>query len=158
MKVVLTETIGTLGMVGDIVNVKPGYARNFLFPKKKAILADETSVKQVEHRQRVLKSKIEKAKAEAVKIKEGLDGQEFTIYRKSGGKEKLFGSVTSQDIETELRKNGFEVSRKGILLEQPIKKVGSFSIQIRLDQNTHANISLEVIAENPEPESEEKSA
>lgn len=147
MKVVLIETVGNLGLVGDIVNVKPGYARNYLFPRKKAIAADEKSVKHVAHRKMVLEHKMKRAKVVAEEAQQSLSKQSVTIHRKVGEQEKLFGSVTAGDIEQALGAIGVTVSRKGITLDEPIKQIGKFEIPLKLDGGLEATITLEVAAE-----------
>lgn len=152
MKVILLETVPSLGNIGQIVNVKPGFARNFLLPKSKAVLADNENVKQVQHRERILAKRIDKAKTEAEKAKTAIEAKTIEIVRKSAGEDKLFGSVTSIDIQKAIESLGFPVSRKGIMLANPIKKTGNYTIALKLDGNVEANLKIEVKAEPAEEE------
>jgi large subunit ribosomal protein L9 len=147
MKVILLETVGNLGLLGDVISVKPGYARNYLLPRKKAILADARSVKHVAHQKMVLDHKMKRAKKAAEETQKALEKQTITITRKAGENEKLFGSVTTMDIEKALGGIGIQVSRKGIHLDEPIRKVGTYQIPLKLDGGIDVKVTLEVAAE-----------
>ncbi|MFH1262885.1 MAG: 50S ribosomal protein L9 [Pseudomonadota bacterium] len=147
MKVILLETVSNLGMTGDIVTVKPRYARNFLLPRKKAIAADARSVKHVEHQKLVLEHKMKRAKKAGEEIRKTLEAKPITIKRKAGENEKLFGAVTAIDIEKSLAGAGVIVSRKGISLSEPIKKLGTYEVPVKLDGGVDVKITVEVAAE-----------
>lgn len=147
MKVILLETVGNLGITGDIVNVKPGYARNFLLPYSKAVIADTNNVRRVEHQQMILEHKFKKAKKSAEETKKLLESATLTISRKTADGEKIFGSVTPLDIENAAKEKGFVISRKAISLEAPIKKVGNYKISVKLEGNMAGQINLDVISE-----------
>jgi len=147
MKVVLLETIHSLGAVGDVVNVKPGYARNLLIPRGKVLIANPRNMKHIAHQQMILEHKLKRARLAAQEVKKGLETKGVTIRKKAGENEKLFGSVTAMDIEEALRAQGAVVSRKFILLEEPIKKLGKYKVGIKLDGGLEAKISVEVVGE-----------
>jgi large subunit ribosomal protein L9 len=147
MKVILVETVSNLGMVGDVISVKPGYARNYLFPRKKAIAHDAKSAKHVAHQKMVLEHKMKRAKVAAAETQKSLEKQTITIRRKVGEHEKLFGSVTAMDIEKSLSAAGITVSRKGIHLAEPIRKIGTYEVPLKLDGGIDVKITLEVAAE-----------
>jgi large subunit ribosomal protein L9 len=147
MKVVLLETVGNLGVAGSVVNVRLGYARNFLFPRKKAVVADSRNLKFVAHQKMMVEHKLKKAKATAEESRKTIENLTVTLARKSAGNEKLFGSVTTIDIENALKELSIVVSRKAIHLAEPIKKVGSYRIPVKLEGSIEATINLEVTAE-----------
>jgi large subunit ribosomal protein L9 len=147
MQVILLDDVPKLGNTGDLVNVKPGFARNYLLPKKKATLASERNKRELEHQQREAGKKREKMKAGAVKLGGDVEGKIVTIARKVGEQDKLFGSVTTQDIERGLAAIGFEIDRRRILLDQPIKALGIYKLGIKLHADVTANIQLWVVAQ-----------
>lgn len=145
MKVILIESTNNVGMVGDIVNVKAGFARNYLLPQNKAVVADEQNIKKFAHQQRMLEKKIVKAKEAAKSVKDKLDGQEVTLIRKTAKANKLFGSVTTLDIQRAIQEQlEVDVNRKGILLGEPIKQTGTFPVVIKLDGGVQAALSVVV--------------
>lgn len=147
MKVVLLETVGNLGITGDVVNVRQGYARNFLFPQHKAIIADTNNVKQISHQKVVLEHKLKKAKKSAEETKKLIEKETLLILRKTADADKLFGSVTTQDIELAAKAKGFTISRKAIVLESPIKKLGTYKVPVKLEGDLVVELTLEVQAE-----------
>ncbi len=147
MKVVLIETVSNLGLVGDVINVRPGYARNFLLPNNKAIVASQGSIKQVEHQKKILAHKIKKAKAKALDVQKALKDETVIIKRKTGEGDRLFGSVNALDIEHALRDKGFSIGRKSIKLEAPFKKIGLYTVNVKLDQEVEFELSVKVAAE-----------
>ncbi|MCB0273131.1 MAG: 50S ribosomal protein L9, partial [Bdellovibrionales bacterium] len=156
MKVILLESTNNVGMVGEIVNVKPGFARNYLIPNNKAVIANENNLKAFAHQKRMMEKKVEKAKAAAAEVKKQLDGFEITVLRRTAKSNKIFGSVTTLDIQKEILKElNIEVNRKGILLAEPIKKLGSYTIELKLDGDIEASISLIVEADLSAPEAQE---
>jgi large subunit ribosomal protein L9 len=146
MQVILLDDVPKLGNTGDLVNVKPGYARNYLLPKNKAALASERNKHELEHQRREAGKKREKMKSGAVDLGKRLEGTIVTIDRKVGENDKLFGSVTTQDIERELEKAGFEIDRRRILLEQPVKALGIYKLGVKLHADVTATIQLWVVA------------
>ena len=147
MKVVLLQTVGNLGITGDIVNVKQGYARNFLFPQDKAIVADMHNVKQISHQKKMLEHKLKKAKKSAEETKKLIEKETLVILRKTADADKLFGSVTTQDIEMAAKAKGFIISRRAIVLEAPIKKLGTYKVPVKLEGDFSVELNLDIQAE-----------
>jgi large subunit ribosomal protein L9 len=153
MKVILQEDVKNIGKMGEIVSVSDGYARNYLIPKKLAEEANVGNVKALEHEKRKLEEKAKKIRSDAQGLAERLASVGVTLRAKAGEEEKLFGSVTAMDIAEALKKEGIEVDRKRILLEEPIKRLGSYSVGIKIHPDVTANLNVEVVSEN---EGEEK--
>ncbi|KAF0122027.1 MAG: large subunit ribosomal protein L9 [bacterium] len=145
MKVILLEEMPSLGKTGDAVKVAEGYGRNYLIPQKKAIEATSKNIKVWEHQKNLLKDKIGKVKKETEKLAEKIEGLSCTISKQTGEEDKLFGSVTSMDIEESLKGEGVEIDRKKILLDEPIKKLGVYTIPIKLHPEVIANLKLWVV-------------
>lgn len=145
MEVILYENIPNLGETGDIVNVKDGYARNFLIPRKKAVLADPSKIREMEHKKRVAAAKQTKMKSHYEEMAKKLAALVLTIAREAGEEEKLFGSVTSIDIVNALRIEGFTIDKKNVKLEEPIKKIGAYEVSVRLHPEVTGKVKVEVI-------------
>ncbi len=156
---ILIEDIPKLGDAGDVVKVKPGYARNYLIPRGKAQLATEGRVKQLEHQKRVIEEKVKKEVASLQGRAAEFSGISLDFEMQSNDEGKLFGSVTSADIATRLAERGVEVDRRKIELGEPIKQVGEHSIRIRLHREVRVEIQVSVISVGgaPEPQAEEPS-
>lgn len=144
MKVILTEKVKTLGMIGEIVNVSAGFARNFLFPRKLAILADEKNANIIKDKQKALAKKVEGEKAAANDIKKKIEGSTLELIKKVGANGRLFGAVTTQEIAAELEKKGVSVERRQIIIEGSIKNLGTFDVKARLFQDVVANFKVKV--------------
>ena len=142
MKVILTESVESIGQIGDVVNVAPGYARNFLFPKKLAMEATGRNVRELEHKKRLLAQKREKQRQEMLSHAEKLNAVTLTLRRKVSEEDKLYGSVSAGDIAKALEQLGFETERKNIVLETPIKQLGEFNVSVRVDPQVSANIRV----------------
>jgi large subunit ribosomal protein L9 len=147
MQVILLENIPSLGKAGDLVKVSDGYGRNYLIPKKKALLATEKSLKVIEHQKRQVQQRLEKGKKDAEKLGQEIEKLSCTFARTVGESGKLFGSVTSMDIENYLKENGIEVDRKKISLEEPIKNLGMFTVSIKLSPEVTAQLKVWVVQE-----------
>ena len=144
MKVILQKDVPNLGDAGDIKDVAAGYARNYLLPRKLVILGNESSKKAIGHQGKLIKLKKEKRKKESEKIAEGISGLEIKIVAQVGEEGKLFGSVTSMDISKKLKENGFEIDKRKINLENPIKNVGEYDVPLKLDEGLTTNIKVVV--------------
>ena len=144
MKVILTERVKSLGSVGEIVNVSAGYARNFLLPEQKAVIADEGNQNQLKHEQRRLAKKVGEQKNGAVELKGKVDGLTLNLVKKVGASGKLFGTVTTNEISKELEKQGLDVERRLLILETPIKAVGTFDVKAKLFTDVEANFKVKV--------------
>jgi len=145
MKVILRQDHENLGRMGDIVEVKDGYARNFLIPRKIALPATPGNIRMVETEKKQKAFKLEREKLNAQKLAEKLYGLEITIPMRAGENERLFGSVTAQMIAEEIGKLGVEVDRKKILLDEPIKMLGSYEVPIKLHPDVSVKIKVNVV-------------
>lgn len=144
MKVILTEKVKTLGNVGEIVNVTAGYARNFLFPKRLAVVADVSNTKMLEHQQRTLAKKVDAEKKIAMDLKKKIDGTTIEFIKKVGLNGKLFGTVTNNEIAQELEKQGVAVERRQITIEEQIKGVGTFAVKAKIFAGVEAEFKIKV--------------
>ncbi|MBW2057318.1 MAG: 50S ribosomal protein L9 [Deltaproteobacteria bacterium] len=147
MEVILLEDIPSLGTMGDIVRVADGYARNFLLPKKKAIRATSNKLKTLEHEKRLVQDRLDKSIREAERLAKRLEDYSCTIAKPVGESGKLFGAVTSMEIEHNLRENGFNIGRKNILLEEPIKSLGIYTVPVKLNPQVTASLKVWVVKE-----------
>lgn len=144
MKVILTENVDTVGQIGDLVNVAPGYARNFLLPKGLAMEASGKNIRELEHKKRLLAQKRELMRQEMLSLAEKLAGVTVTERRKVSEDDKLYGSVSASDIDKALEKLGFDIPRKAIVIDQPIKQLGEFTIVVHVAAGITANVRLVV--------------
>jgi large subunit ribosomal protein L9 len=144
MQVILREDVVHLGEVGDVVSVKPGYARNYLLPRGLAVQANDRQLKRVEHEKAVIEAKVQRLKAGAQGEAKKLTGVTLDIEKAAGENGKLFGSVTSMEIEALLRGRGYDVNRRKILLEGNIKELGSYDVGIKLHRDVVAHIKVNV--------------
>jgi large subunit ribosomal protein L9 len=133
--------------MGETVNVADGYARNFLMPKNLAIPATNANIKTVEHERKIIEKKKIKISAELTEIKNNLEKADITIPVKVGENEKIFGSITSMDIENKLKEAGFNIDRKIIALENPIKELGVQTVKIKLSKDITADVKVNVVPE-----------
>lgn len=147
MKIILKETLKNLGAQGDIVNVKDGYANNFLFPKGFAIMATSSNIKMHEENNRQGALKRAKMKNDAASIAERLKEITLTIGMKAGSNDKIFGSVTPLQISQVLKTKGFDIDRRKIELVGDIKTLGTYSATINLHRDVSVTIGVEVVAE-----------
>ena len=157
MKVILKENIENLGKKGDIVNVASGYGRNYLIPKKIAMQVTASNVKMIEIEQQALRSKYEKEASSYQEIRERFDQTSLSFVRKAGEKDVIFGSVSSADIKDALEKLGFEVEKKKILLDEPIKRLGNYTVPIKIYHEERAEVKVEVIKEGEKEKKEVES-
>jgi len=153
MDVILTENVKNLGTIGEVVNVKPGYGRNYLVPQGMAVEASEAKLKELEHHKRQLNRKAEKLSQEAADVKARIEAVECTFVHKASEEGKLFGSVTSMEIAESLAAQGIELDRRKILLEQPIKELGEHAVDIKLNAGVNATVKINVISEDAKPAS-----
>lgn len=147
MKVILTEDVDDLGRAGEILNVKDGYGRNYLIPRKKALPATPQNIQKMEKMKKELEAARSKARSEAENLSERIRSLSLTLSRKAGEGDKLFGSVTSMDIQRALKEEGVEVDRKKILLQEPIKSLGVFHVPVRLHSEVTTEVKVWVIQE-----------
>jgi large subunit ribosomal protein L9 len=147
MKVILRKEVESLGNVGEIIEVKAGYARNYLIPRGFALKADKQNIKLLEDEQQKVLLKISKDKKSAQKMAEKLNTVSCTATVTVGEEDRVFGSVTTQEIADLLKDKGFEIDRKKIILDEPIKALGIYDIPIKLHSEVEAKIKLWVVKE-----------
>ena len=145
MRLILKSEVSHLGDAGDIVNVRPGYGRNFLIPQGLAIPASEGSVKQLEHQQQIAEAIRRKELSGSKAIAAKLENTAITIRREAGDDDKLFGSVTKRDIAEALAAEGVEVDRRTIQLDDNIRSIGLFTVPVRLHRDVSASVRVYVI-------------
>ena len=149
MQVILLERVAKLGQMGEVVNVKPGFARNFLLPQGKAMRASEANIKKFEGVKAQLEAQNLETKAEAQRVADTLDGQTFVVIRSASDGGALFGSVAPRDIAEAATAGGFTLDRKQVILNGPIKELGIHSVTVRLHPEVDATIHVNV-ARSPE--------
>ncbi len=142
MKVILTENVESIGQIGDVLNVTSGYARNFLLPKGLAMEATGKNVRELEHKKRLLAQRREKQRLEMLSVAEKLHAVTICLRRKVSEDDKLYGSVNVTDIAKGLEDQGFEIAKKDLDLEQPIKQLGEFSVTVRVGVGVSANVRV----------------
>jgi len=145
MDVILREDIDNVGSRGQVVNVAPGYARNFLLPKKKAVAATESNKKIVEQERQSHLRKEAKQKNEAEDLGKLLGGTTITIAQKAGENDQLFGSVTVKDVADALEKQHFTIDRRKIQLDEPIKQLGEHKLNVRLHKDVTVEVTVNVV-------------
>ena len=147
MKVILKEDVAKLGQPGDVVNVSDGFARNYLLPQKKALLATPQNIKNIEQHKKLILKKYSQQKEQFEELAKKLSEFTCTVTKKVGGNQKLFGSVTSQDIQKVLSQHGFHLDKRTIELPDPIKALGNFQVPIKLHPEVTATLTVTVKAE-----------
>jgi large subunit ribosomal protein L9 len=147
MKIILKEDIKKIGKMGQIVDVADGYARNYLVPKGFAVEASTKNIRSLEHEKRIIQEKAKKLKDSAQDIASRISSMTLMIKAKAGEEEKLFGSVTTMDIAEALLNEGIEIDKKRISLEEPIKRLGSYSVQIKLHSDVSVPLNIQIIQE-----------
>jgi len=151
MEVILREHVDNLGRRGDLVKVADGYARNYLLPRKLALLATEGNKKQIERERVKFDAKELEERKVAEAVAERLASVEIEIARKVGETEALYGSVTSGDIADVLHAKGFDFDKRKLVLQEPIKKLGEYTVPVKLHRDVTTNVKVRVVAEG-EPE------
>jgi large subunit ribosomal protein L9 len=146
VQVILNEDVPNLGRPGDVVRVRAGYARNYLLPRKMALEANSRNLRAFEHQKRMAMVKREALRTQAMTEKERLENLQLTLTAHAGEEGKLFGSVTNLDLERALREQGYAIDRRRILLSEPIKQLGDYSVIIRLQPEVDANLRFSVTA------------
>lgn len=152
MQIILLERVDNLGQMGDEVTVKPGYARNFLLPQKKALRANDANRKIFENQRADLEARNIERKSEATALAEKINGRAFVVIRQASETGLLYGSVSTRDIATVASDDGVSVDRAQVRLEKPIKTLGIFSVKIRLHPEVDAAIEINVARSEEEAE------
>jgi len=147
MQVILREDVDNLGKIGDLVKVKDGYARNFLVPTKKAIEATPKNVKAMEHAKKMVSDRVRTLKKSASADADRIKSLAITIKAKVGEEGKLFGSVTTMDIADAMQTQGVAIDKRKIMLEEPIKRTGDYTVPVKLHTDVVADLKVSVIAE-----------
>ena len=155
VKLILVESIHRLGEAGDLVSVRPGFARNFLLPQGKALLATDSRVKEFEHKRRIAEEKAARELKDLSAIKKQLEALRIEIGARAGESGKLFGSVTAAQIADKVEAAGLTIDRRRIDLREPIKEVGEHKVSVKLLRELVASLTIVVVAESgPSPEEE----
>jgi large subunit ribosomal protein L9 len=151
MRVILTKDVKDLGRAGDVVSVAEGYGRNYLLPRKLAIIADAGALKALEQKKRILEMKGEQLAAQAREIADRLKDVRVVITGKAGSGTKLYGSVTSQEIaDALLQQHSIKIDKRKIHITEPIKSIGTYEVPVKLHHDVSAVIHLEVVAAQEE--------
>jgi large subunit ribosomal protein L9 len=152
VEVILRDDVPNLGKIGDVVRVKPGYARNYLLPRGLAIEANSKNLRVLEHQKRVIGAKADRDRKTAETQAKHVDGLELRVQARAGEEGRLFGSVTNLDIERLLAARGVAVDRRRIQLDEPIKQLGTYPVVIQVGRDVRATV--QVIVEAGEAEQE----
>ena len=158
LQVILQSDVEKVGKSGELVKVRPGFARNFLLPQGKAIRATESRVAELEHHRRIVAEKAAKELKDLRARKDQLEAQTFSVSARAGEGGRLFGSVTSAQIATVLAERGFEIDRRRIDLREGIKLVGEHAVPVKLHRDVIAKIKVLVVAVEGAPEEAEEEA
>ncbi len=148
MMVLLQSNVANLGHIGEMVKVKPGYARNFLFPRGMAVLADSRNKKQLEHQQKIADIRKKKALDEARGLAAKVAAVSVTVQKPVGEEDKIFGSVTTQELASAFEKEGIVVDRRAITINEEIKKVGVFQGSVKLHPEVSSDFKIWVVAQS----------
>lgn len=150
MKVILTQDVDNLGQKGQVVEVKDGYGRNFLIPRGLAAVANSSNVRRFEEETRQQSRKLEQVRKDAEAMAARLSKMEIVIQKPVGEEERLFGTVTTQDVVEELQKQGIEVDRRKVSLESDIRTLGSYTASVRLHPDHVGQVTIQVVPESME--------
>jgi large subunit ribosomal protein L9 len=145
MELILKDTVETLGEEGDVVNVKPGYARNYLIPQKLAVIANKANLARLKQQKDVIEARREKQRQEDEVMAKKISGTTITIEHRVGDEDKLFGSVTPTEISDKLAEIDIEIEKKNILLPEPIKTLGEFTVPIKVGYQLTTDIIVQVV-------------
>ena len=162
MKVILKQDVEKLGRRGDVVNVAPGFGRNYLIPRKMALAVTATNLKTVEIERTAQKKKLEAERKTFQSLVEKLNQVSLTFARRAGEKDVIFGSVSAGDVKDALGALGYDIDKKKIQLDEPIKRLGNFAVPVKISMDDRAEVKIVVVRETAEGEAaapaEEKAA
>ncbi|MES1201479.1 MAG: 50S ribosomal protein L9 [Pseudomonadota bacterium] len=144
MQVILLERVENLGIIGDEVKVRDGFARNFLLPQKKALRATENNRKVFEARRAEIETRNAEGRSEAEKASKAIDGKSYVLIRSAGEAGQLYGSVSARDIADEIVKGGAKIERTAVVLDKPIKTIGMHNVRVRLHPEVSVNVTVNV--------------
>lgn len=148
MEVILQEDVPNLGRIGEIVKVRDGFGRNYLLPRGLAVPADNRNLRVLEHQKRLATEKKERVQKTAQSLADKIAAITLVIQARAGEEDRLFGSVTNQDIEKALQAQGVTIERRKIILAEPIKQLGSHTVPIHLSSDVHSNVTVQVVRES----------
>jgi len=144
MKVILKEDVKDLGEIGSLVDVKIGYGRNYLIPRNLAVEANPKNLKQFEHEKKIILVKAKKVRQSMQDVADQVSKMIITIEAQAGEEDKLFGSVTSKDIAEAIALQGVEIDKRKVILEEPIKRLGSYEVSVKIHRDVTASVKVEV--------------
>ncbi|MFZ3136259.1 MAG: 50S ribosomal protein L9 [Thermodesulfovibrionales bacterium] len=147
MKVILKEDVKSIGSMGQVVDVSDGFARNYLVPRGLAVEANVKNIRSLEHEKKVIQEKARKVKNSVQDLADRLANMTVVIKTKAGEEGKLFGSVTTMDIAEQLKNQGIEIDKKKISLDEPIKRLGTYAVNLKLHSEITAQVNMQVIEE-----------
>ena len=147
MKVILKEDVENVGRKGDLVNVAPGFGRNYLLPRKLALAVTASNMNVIQIERTALKKKAEAERRSFQDLAQKLNAVTLSFARKAGEKDHIFGSVSAGDIKDALDKLGFEIDKKRILLEEPIKRLGNYAVAVKVYHDDKAEVKVAVVKE-----------
>jgi large subunit ribosomal protein L9 len=146
VQVILNDEVVNLGHPGDVVKVRAGYARNYLLPRGLAVEANQRNLRAFEHQKSLAMRKRDALKTQATSLKERIEATSITLTARAGEEGKLFGSITNIDLERALREKGLNIERRRILLAEPVKQLGDFTVMVRLQPEVEARLKFSVAA------------
>lgn len=158
MKVILKQDVEKLGRRGDVVNVAPGFGRNYLIPRKMALAVTATNLKSIEIERQALKKKAEAERKVHQSLVQKLNEVSLTFTRRAGDKDVIFGSVSSGDVKEALDALGYDIDKKKILLDEPIKRLGNFTVPVKVSTDDRAEVKIVVAREETAGEAAESGA
>ena len=147
MKVVLKDDVKNLGKMGQIADVADGFARNYLLPRGLAIEANTKNVKSMEHEKRIIQEKAKKIRNSALDLSQKISAMTLVIKAKAGEEGKLFGAVTTMDIAEQMKNEGVEIDKKRISLDEPIKRIGTYSVSVKVHPEVSTQLNVQVVEE-----------
>ena len=156
MKVILKQDVENVGRKGDLINVSAGYGRNFLLPRKLALEVTPSNMKMVEIERQALKKKAEQERLSYQDLIQKLNAVRLTFVRKAGDKDMIFGSVSASDIKASLDELGFDIDKKKIVLDEPIKRLGNYIVPVKVYHDDKADLKIEVAKDEKEEETKKK--
>lgn len=148
MQIILTQDVENLGKAGELVSVRPGYGRNYLVPRGLAVTATVTNKNRLDHEKAVIARRVEKERASATEIAGRINGMTLQFERMVGEDEKLFGSVTTRDIQEQLKKANVEIDHRWVELDQPVKALGKYEVPVRLAAGVIASLKFWVVGKD----------
>jgi len=156
MKVILKQDVENVGRKGEMVTVAPGFGRNFLLPRKLALVVTSSNMKMVGIEQASLKKKVEQERLSFQDLIQRLNQVTLSFVRKAGEKDHIFGSVSAGDLKEALDKLGFDIDKKKIVLDEPLKRLGSYNVPIKIYHDDRAEIKVHLVKDEEEPAAEAK--